>query len=47
MLGQTHTDHDTALPAVQRSAVTVPMPRKPDPDLPGFLAEPVPPYPSI
>jgi len=48
LLGQAHAVHDTSLPAAQRSAVTVPAPRRPaDPDVPGFLTEPVPAYPAI
>jgi len=36
LLAQTHSVHDTSLPAVQRASVTVPTPRRPDPDLPGY-----------
>lgn len=44
LLNQPHTVHDTSLPAVQRSSITVPVLRKADPDIPGYLAEAVP-YP--
>lgn len=47
LLGQAHAVHDTSLPVAQRSSITVPAPRVPDPDIPGYLAEAVPPFPSI
>ncbi len=47
LLNQAHDVHDTTLPAVQRATITAPTRRTPDPDIPGYLAEAVPPYPSF
>jgi hypothetical protein len=47
LTGRTHTAHDTSLAVAQRSSITAPKPRTPNPDIPGYLAEPVPSYPSI
>lgn len=45
LLAQPHETCDTTLPVVQRSSITAPTPaprRIPDPDIPGYLTEPVP-----
>lgn len=49
LLGQVHLVCDTSLPVVQRATITATRPARPeaDPDLPGYLAEPVPQPPAI
>jgi|GEM_PF-4992581 len=45
--GQTRAACDTSLPVVQRASITAIARRAPNPDIPGYLAEAVPAYPSI
>jgi hypothetical protein len=36
LLGQAHTVHDTSLAVVQRTSITAPVRRAPNPDIPGY-----------
>ncbi len=48
LLGQTHSVCDTSLPVVQRTTITATRPTPAaDPDLPGYLTEPVPYPPAV